>query len=102
MTQANHTPGPWNLGEEIDNFRSISVPLWSEFANVVVRLEDDDRPYFRGEANARLIAAAPDLLEALTEAEAYMSIVEPRSDKAEYGRTLGVVRAAIAKATGAA
>jgi hypothetical protein len=34
-------------------------------------------------------------LEALTQAEAVMSIVEPRSDKAEYLRILGVVRAAL-------
>lgn len=32
---------------------------------------------------------------ALDEAEACMSIVEPRSDKAEYVRILGVVRAAL-------
>lgn len=35
------------------------------------------------------------LREALDAAEACMSIVEPRSDKAEYLRTLGVVRAAL-------
>ncbi len=33
---------------------------------------------------------------ALTQAEACMSIVEPRSDKAEYLRILGVVRDALA------
>jgi len=49
-------------------------------------------------ANARLFFAAPDMLDALRQAEACMSIVEPRSDKAEYLRILGVVRAAIAKA----
>ena len=35
------------------------------------------------------------LREALTQAEACMTIVEPRSDKAEYLRILGVVRAAL-------
>jgi Lar family restriction alleviation protein len=38
--------------------------------------------------------------DALTQAEACMSIVEPRSDKAEYLRILGVVRAALASAAG--
>jgi hypothetical protein len=33
--------------------------------------------------------------DALTQAEACMSIVEPRSDKAEYVRILGVIRAAL-------
>ncbi len=49
-------------------------------------------------ANAVLISAAPDMLDALVEAEACMSIVEPRSDTAEYLRVLGAVRNAIAKA----
>src|SRR6185312_14268106 len=35
------------------------------------------------------------LKEALDQAEAVLSIVEPRSDKAEYLRVLGVVRAAL-------
>lgn len=39
-------------------------------------------------------------LDALRQAEACMSIVEPRSDKAEYLRILGVVRKAIARAEG--
>jgi hypothetical protein len=39
---------------------------------------------------------AREMREALTQAEACMSIVEPRSDKAEYLRVLGVVRAALA------
>lgn len=39
------------------------------------------------------------MFDALTLAEAVMSIVEPRSDKAEYQRILGVVRAAMEEAT---
>jgi hypothetical protein len=50
-------------------------------------------------ANARLIAAAPELLEACRTAETILMIVEPRSHKAEYVGALEVVRAAIAKAT---
>lgn len=51
-------------------------------------------------ANARLIAAAPVLLTALVEAEAVLSIVEPRSHKAEYLSALATVRTAIAQASG--
>ena len=59
------------------------------------------RVYWRNqEANARLIAASPDLLAAAIHAEAVLSIVEPRSNKAEYLETLSELRAAIAKATG--
>lgn len=48
---------------------------------------------------ARLIAAAPLLLDACIQAEACMSIVAPRSDTAEYMRILDVVRSALAAAT---
>ncbi|MGU3286420.1 hypothetical protein [Methylobacterium mesophilicum] len=52
-----------------------------------------------GELQGRLAAAlarAERAEKALDEVEACMSIVEPRSDKAEYLRILGVVRAALA------
>lgn len=42
-----------------------------------------------------LIASWRERGEALNQAEAVFSIVEPRSDKAEYLRVLGVVRAAL-------
>jgi hypothetical protein len=48
-----------------------------------------------GYANANAIAQVPTMIEALIQAEACMSIVEPRSDKAEYLRILGVVREAL-------
>lgn len=50
------------------------------------------------EANARLIAAAPDLLEALREAEAVIDAL----DMSGYSQrdTLATIRAAIAKAEG--
>lgn len=51
------------------------------------------------EADIRLIASAPELLDTLTHAEAVMSIVEPRSEKAQYLHCLNRIRAAIAKAT---
>jgi hypothetical protein len=48
--------------------------------------------------DARLISAAPDMLEALKEAEGELYQVPPAD--AEQERVLGVVRAAIAKAKG--
>ena len=53
--------------------------------------------YDAAEEIGRLLAENARLKEALVEAEACMSIVEPRSDKAEYLRILGVVRAALAQ-----
>lgn len=46
----------------------------------------------------RLSAEVEALRAALDAAEACLSIVEPRTDRAEYMRTLGVVRAALSRA----
>lgn len=62
--------------------------------------------YFATEAEARdcwnaaMSRAQPaqELVEALEQAEACMSIVEPRSGKAEYLRILDVVRSALSRA----
>lgn len=54
MTQAQHTPGPW--GEDDRKVILLRGASWLGFAHW-----DDETAI----ANARLIAAAPDLLEAL-------------------------------------
>jgi hypothetical protein len=65
-----HTPGPWwiDRADDVDlpNHVGISAEKHGLLAQVVWRMEGDERSP-RREANARLIAAAPDLLEALLE-----------------------------------
>lgn len=77
-----HTPGPWTIEQDLAEFYDISaengaVPVGSAL----------------GPANACLIAAAPELLEAL------QAIVAP-TGKADFGTTWKQALAAIAKATG--
>ena len=61
-TVGSHTPGPWQLG-------SSKVAIWGSDGSVVADAwESNDRPDKECEANARLIAAAPDLLAALKSA----------------------------------
>lgn len=65
-----HTPGPWRLSGTEDAMRHVSGGDWVRFAEVVVELRSEDDPHAHetspeGEANARLIAAAPALLESL-------------------------------------
>lgn len=70
-----HTPGPWEFGkrgrtyQRIDGGRQPAGDAggfaWYGLAKVVVFVDDDTSPHPVGEANARLIAAAPELLEAL-------------------------------------
>lgn len=112
--QAGHTPGPWTLlPEEADKdylrIRGTRLGGRYKVANVhhiryegvhaVVRERDDAESM----ANARLIAAAPELLEALKGLdEAYCRAGTPltRAERHEDRNRLIAARAAIAKATG--
>lgn len=87
---SKHTPGPW----EADQVGQV----WGKINNRDVRVADMGS--FNMNANARLIAAAPELLEACRHAEAILGrIIEGKEWGAieEYADT---VRAAIAKAEG--
>lgn len=96
-----HTPGPWQV-RKVDGHLSIFVPsergLTCEIAERIGGEVFKDasgayRDYSRVEANARLIAAAPDLLEALVAVLNYCVDDEGQP-------TIATARAAIAKATG--
>lgn len=63
--KTQHTPGPWTTDENEIRFghhyeRRVFGPTGSNGGSIVAQLVGDDR-----EANARLIAAAPKLLETL-------------------------------------
>lgn len=103
---SGHTPGPWRVGEAIKDGRHggvltcIHADDWQELATVATWMEGDDMPEPSGEANARLIAASPDLLEALRR-------LTGAADDAAYSANIGMMddaitaaRAAIARATG--
>jgi hypothetical protein len=60
-----HTPGPWEIKRHPDSgYKFISGPKHSGLAQVVWCMEEEERSP-ECEANAHLIAAAPELLEAL-------------------------------------
>lgn len=87
---AKHTPGPWLVEHDTDITGSEASPEIGcvgkvDIAHVYLRAVPG-----KTEANARLIAAAPDLLEALRVAEESVGDL----------KALEIVRAAIAKATG--
>jgi hypothetical protein len=104
-----HTPGPWHVepvcGEDEQQF-------WSDDWNGKVwcvchpRTECDAStvvPWIN-EGDARLIAAAPELLEACSDWIEWLKPDAPwREDAADYeAQMLDAMRAAIARATGAA
>ncbi len=99
------TPGPWSA-------QRAKYPVDGEFdycigamvngqtkciAEAFGRVSVDGRP--NAEANARLIAAAPDLLAALASAESFISGFEGDEIQEGVDELLAAVRAAIAKAT---
>ena len=54
----NHTPGPWVIGKQDHDVVMVDTTSGTAICDVYV--DSDERP-----ANARLIAAAPDLVAAL-------------------------------------
>ena len=86
---SKHTPGPWHTageqGVQIRSAKDQIAKVWTMRGN-------------EWKANARLIAAAPDLLEAL---RAMVDYFGPHPDVDNgLDETLTAARAAIAKATG--
>lgn len=84
-----HTPGPWLIEDHGGNHAYLSGRNWIGFVEVVVRMGTAQTVSPEGMANARLIAAAPELLEALRKTKTCQLSTEVRD----------VVNAAIAKAT---
>lgn len=100
--QMKHTPGPWSVLYSSNVYPSIhagptSAPVASLYAHTQSRGERD--VFENADANARLIAAAPVLLEALRET---LSCIDQHTDDVVIEPIIRLARAAIAKATGGA
>jgi hypothetical protein len=93
-----HTPGPWTY--KLDNDSPVNFEITTAHAptSIVSGCGCCDSPWVSSEADARLIAAAPELLEALEE------IVKEYYENPDNGRTLrwaiDGAKEAIAKAKG--
>lgn len=83
-----HTPGPWKVRLNQD----CTFSLFGENGKKILI---SNAGLINREANARLIAAAPDLLEALIDCRLALDLAHANGE-------LAVVDAAIAKATGSA
>lgn len=105
MNEAKHTPGPWVKCREDGDHRSFYVftkeqidawPAQGDSMDYCIAMAGLNHDNF--EANARLIAAAPELLEALQAMQSSFHGVEwmePHMHQASE-----MARSAIAKATG--
>lgn len=95
MTQAKHTPAPWNQGVS----KAGKECVWLNGKTEPSRSMGDYAEWIDcgNEANARLIAAAPELLEALQEFVNLYGV----DDVKRWMKVRGNACAIITKATGA-
>lgn len=108
---SKHTKGPWTVSHGClpgdsgfsigsDNAASKNVKITAECWPCTIVSEEHRQELF---ANAKLIAAAPDLLDALQEANEVLCmvsfVVKNRPEKKDVNHAIDRARAAIAKAT---
>lgn len=92
---AKHTPGPWYVGEA-NRFSNKTSHIGIHAEEWIVAEVQTDIAELPGEANANLIAAAPDLLEELKEVLTWATV----EGIALRQQEIDSIRAVIAKATG--
>lgn len=98
-TNTKHTPGPWAITRYSTSDGQLRIVTDDNQALPLASVNYGDGITMKTTAaNARLIAAAPDLLEALKKVLAFAEA--PVSMSADHDGILAEVRAAIAKATG--
>lgn len=100
MSEARHTPGPWTLSDDYDTV--FGGPPDDRGSVMVANIAGDaDDP--ENEANARLIAAAPELLEVARQYAATLEALirqSPTDDARKVNKErLAAVQSTIAKAT---
>jgi hypothetical protein len=88
-----HTPGPWRYQERADAYTHI---VRAEGERFICQLAQDKSG--EAEANARLIAAAPDMLKALW--LAHDELHHPGAARSDGLNVFEVIEEAIAKAEG--
>lgn len=92
---SKHTPGPWDYWQGAGIGDESHAEIIAADGEIVIA--GFNNMIEQGEANARLIAAAPDLLEALVDSLCALEVCGR-----DFDHVMGKARAAIAKAKGEA
>lgn len=97
MTQptTQHTPGPWKI---VPGVRGYEHSIMGTDGDAACDVPETSHPTTTAEANARLIAASPDLLEVARFAVHYIESNTPGNQTTDL-EAVAKIRAAIAKAT---
>lgn len=98
VATGDHTPGPWHVCDPIPEQREDdgTSPYIHHEGHVIAVLNDAGQDDMQSRIDARLIAAAPDMLAALH------TICQPGNLGDMQGDLMALGRAAIARATGKA
>lgn len=100
-TTIKHTPGPWDLYNPHRSAQYVDQIISDGEYRSIFRIHHDDGiVQSEAEANAKLIAAAPDMLEALEYVRMTLADIEASKRKGYYTTCPKIVAAAIAKAEG--
>lgn len=100
MNEARHTPGPWRVNPRGSDIWNIESEKTGEH---IARVSSSMQPGGRFDDDARLIAAAPDLLSALEGCLRDMRSMRISNDCDPVNTySMDAARAAIAKARGEA
>ena len=99
-----HTPGPWTVGMNADHLPCVVADVGLPGSGFAVAHINKVPLFGKGgpahEANARLIAAAPDMLKALKTVTEFMACTLEDDEKHPAWDDVRLARAAIAKAEG--
>jgi hypothetical protein len=107
--EGKHTPGPWTLALYDNGCFTVTGTMGDMHGAILCSRSDvPDRFVGEGSANAHLIAAAPELLEALksltNEARGFLSMADPEAHGQTnlrcLDRRIDEAEAAVAKAEG--
>ena len=103
MTTQKHTPGPWKVVHEEERYPGWNGPIphsigTSDGETIIARCPDGWGA--EDNANARLIAAAPELLDALSEIMSHRTPIPDEDSDYVPRLIIDQARAAIHKATG--
>lgn len=93
----SHTPGPWEVTSGGNYANEVSVKGKNGKHLVIARVCASKRGFFEARANARLMAAAPEMLEAL---EVIMTALTVSHHGASLYAIRDIARRAILKAKG--
>lgn len=108
MSKQSHTPGPWHVEKTWQGTAILDDAQYGRWTQIAMAYQANDVfgdgekriiSHDEAKANAHLIAAAPEMLEALLKMQRTFEAMGP-SFAAAFADTRDVVYAAIAKARG--